>query len=241
MRLSSYSLQDRYRRRSNERMAGLMVVLAIVGLSFAMGFWIGQQASRQNTSYLKNQNQKLNTERDELQNTITELRAETQTANARYDQLQKTYEEVLPEGPLRDLTQMLKAQLDEGRDPDRLAFLIRSARPPKNCTEPETKRFVASTPNYTGPDSQISVADGALLIKGSGVSATNSAGQPEAWYDPSQKITLEFITKDGESEKKTGIMPMNHSIVVANREYRLNISEGARSFIKVTFDSCDYP
>lgn len=241
MRMSSYSLQDRYRRRSNERVAALIVVLIVVCMSFAMGFFIGQQASRQNNAFLKSEVDKLGKERETLQDSITELRAETQTAVARYDQLQKTYEEVLPEGPLRDLTTMLKAQLDEGRDPERLAFLIRSARPPKNCTEPEVKRFVASTPAYTGPDSEISIADGALIVKGTGVSAMNASGQPEAWYDPSQKVTLEFIGEGGVKEQKSGIMPMNHSIVVGNREYRLAVSEGARSFIKVTFDSCDYP
>jgi hypothetical protein len=241
MRMSSYSLQDRYRKRSNERLAGLAVVMGILFLSFGTGFWIGQIASRQSVSFLKSENVRLTQERDELQNSITGLRAETQTALARYSQLQKTYEEVLPEGPLRDLTQMLKTQLDEGRDPERLAFLIRSARPPKNCTEPEIKRFVATTPAYSGPESAIALADGALIIKGSGISAMNASGKPEAWFDPSQKVTLTFTGEGGVAEEKVGILPMNHSVVVANREYRLTISEGARSFIKVTFDSCDYP
>lgn len=241
MRMSSYSLQDRYRRRSNERIAGMTVVLIVLCLSFAMGFWLGQQGSRHNTTFLTAEVEKLEKERDTMQESITGLRAETQTAVARYDQLQKTYEEVLPEGPLRDLTQMLKVQLDEGRDPDRLAFLIRSARPPKNCTEPETKRFVASTPNSSGPASEISIADGQLIIRGSGVSAMNASGSAEAWYDPSQKISLQFTGADGVKEEKAGVMPMNHSIVVGNREYRLTVTEGARSFVKVTFDSCDYP
>ena len=43
------------------------------------------------------------------------------------------------------------------------------------------------------------------------------------------------------TDNKAGIMPLHHSVVSGNREYRFTIEEGARSFAKVTFDSCDYP
>lgn len=241
MKISPYNLQNRYRRKANERLAGVMVVLVVLFVAFGLGFLIGQQASKQQVKYLKSQVESVSKERDGLQQYVTDLRAETQTALARYAQIQKTYEEILPEGPLRDLTTLLKQQLDEGRDPSRLEFLIRSARPPRGCTEPETKRFVVSTPANKGPKSEISIAEGALIVKASGASAMNSSGQPEAWFDPAQEVTFEFISQGGVSETKAGIMPFNHSIVVENREYRLAISEGSRSFVKVTFDSCDYP
>ncbi len=239
--MSSYNIQNRYRRRNNERFAAFLFVFIILIVSFGLGFWIGGQAAHHNNRALESRLQEVTVERDTLQSTVTELRAETQTAQARYQQLQQTYKEVLPEGPLRDLVTMLKQQLDEGRDPERLSFLIRSARPPRNCTEPETKRFVVSTPAYEGPDSQISIAEGALIITAHGISAMNASGHAEAWYDPTKAVDVEFTTPEGIKEKKTGMFPMNHSVVVENREYRLTIGEGARSFAKVTFDSCDYP
>lgn len=237
----SYNLNDRYRRRSHERMVAFIVVLAILFLSFGLGFWIGGQVGEQQNKSLKAQVEELRMEKDKLQATATELRAEAQTALTRYEQLQNTYEEVLPDGPMRELVLILKQQLDEGGDPARLSFLIRSARPPRNCTEPETKRFVVSTPAYQGPDSEITIADGALVIRGSGASAVNASGSAEAWYDPSKKVKIEFTGQGGVKEVKEGIMPINHSIVVGNREYRVSVSEGARSFAKVSFDSCDYP
>jgi hypothetical protein len=103
------------------------------------------------------------------------------------------------------------------------------------------KRFVVSTPAYKGPKSEITIAEGALVMRASGVSSTNASGQPEAWFDPTQEVTFEFTMQGGAVETKSGVMPFNHSIVVGNREYRLAISEGARSFAKVTLDSCDYP
>jgi hypothetical protein len=241
MRMSPYNLQNRYRRKANERLAGVTIVLIVLFLAFGLGFWIGQQASKQQVRYLKSEVEKVSVERDVLQTSVTELRAETQTALARYEQVQKTYEEVLPEGPLRELTTLLKQQLDEGRDPARLEFLIRSVRPPRGCSEPETKRFVVSNPAYKGPESEISIAEGALVMKASGSSMLNASGQAEAWYDPSKEVTFEFKTQEGAVESKTSVMPFNYSVVVGNREHRLAISEGAQSFAKVTFDSCDYP
>lgn len=241
MRVSSYNPQNRYRKRSSERMVAFLVVFGILVLAFGFGFWVGKQKVGQGERSLKRQLETVLDERETLQDTVTELRVEAQTATTRYDQLQATYEEILPEGPLRDLTALLKQQLDEGRSAERLAFLIRSARPPRNCTEPETKRFVVSSPAYDGPKSKISLANGALEISGSGQSAVNSNGQPEAWYDPSKRLKIEFAAKGEKPFVKSGVLPLRHSIVVENREYRISIAEGARSFAKATFDSCDYP
>lgn len=240
MRVSSYNPQNRYRQRNSERMAAFLVVFGILALAFILGFWVGGQNAGQQERSLMAQVDDLLNQRESLQDEVTELRAETQTAQTRYEQLQETYEEILPEGPLRELTALLKQQLDEGRSPDRLEFLIRSARPPRNCTEPETKRFVVSTPAYDGPESTISLADGDLLVSGSGQSAVNTNGLPEAWYDPSKKVTINF-SANGEKSTKSGVMPLRHSLVVGNREYRLTVASGAQSFAKVTFDSCDYP
>ncbi|MCF8496768.1 MAG: hypothetical protein K9G62_08930, partial [Alphaproteobacteria bacterium] len=156
------------------------------------------------------------------------------------EQFQETYRRVIPEGPMQSLVDLVRKQLDEGMDPARLTFAIRSARPPQNCSDPESKRLVISTPAYKGPPSQIGIAEGAIVITGAGVSATNSTGAPEAWYDPSRKVSISF-TAGGKTETETGVMPLRHSVVAGGREYRLTIEEGARSFAKVTFDSCDYP
>ncbi|MCB9983123.1 MAG: hypothetical protein H6861_05560 [Rhodospirillales bacterium] len=241
MRLSSYNPQDRYRRRHSERMAAFMVVVFILFLAFGLGVWFGTQNAGQQHRSIKKRYEDLLNERESLQDSITQARAEAQTAQMRYRQLQETYDDMLPEGPLRDLAALLKQQLDEGRSPERLEFLIRSARPPRNCSEPETKRFVVMSPAYDGPESQISLAEGALVIKGKGLSAINAKGQPEAWYDPSKKVTIDFIIEGQLEKSKSSVMPLRHSVVVGNREYRVTVSEGARSFAKVTYDSCDYP
>lgn len=275
MFISPYNPYDRYRRRAADRLAGVGVVVLIVGLAGGFGFWMGGLHAAHKIVYLQGQVDEHNQRNDQMQTTLTELSAEAQTAVMRYEQLQDTYQQAIPEGPMQNLTTLVRKQLDEGMDPQRLEFVIRSARPPRNCTEPETKRFVISTPSYTGPDSQVEIAEGVIAIKGSGSSASNAKGESEAWYDPSKSVSLEFIQKltpteaaalkaatkpaaevapkaDPKTTKepaeplmktdnKAGIMPLHHSVVSGNREYRFTIEEGARSFAKVTFDSCDYP
>ncbi|MBX2834340.1 MAG: hypothetical protein KTR28_05140 [Micavibrio sp.] len=241
MKISSYNPQDRYRRRAADRMAGIITVFILVVVSFATGYLVGNKKAGHQERYLKRQVEQLEDDNSGMQDQITELRAETQTANARFEQLQELYNETVPEGPMKDLVSLLKKQVDEGRDPERLAFLIRSARPPRNCTEPQTKRFVVSTPTYQGPDSKIVLADGALVVTANGASAMNGEGAPEAWYDPSKSVAIEFTGLGGKAETKSGVMPIHHSIVIADKEYRMSVTEGAKSFAKISFDSCDYP
>ena len=134
----------------------------------------------------------------------------------------------------------VRQQLDQGMAPERLFFVIKSARPPTDCTEPETKRFIVSTPSYAAPDSTVSVADGAVIISGKGTSAMTKDGRAEAWFDPAKDITINF-SANGSVETKSGALPLRHSIVVGGREYRFTIDQGAKSFAKVVYDSCAYP
>lgn len=241
MSLSYYNPHDRYRKRFAERMAGVVVFIVVIGVSVGAGFWLGKESMLQENRALHESVKILEGTRESQQNLVTELRADVQTAEARLKQLRDEIQSQMPDGPVGELLRLVRKQVEEGSDPERLSFLIRSGRPPRNCSEPETRRFVVSTPTYKGPDSTVSIAEGRVVIKASGVSARNDKGQAEAWYDPSRAISLDFLKPDGQKDTKKGVMPIHHGIVIDEREYRFTIEEGARSFAKVTFDSCDYP
>jgi len=240
MGLSNYDPNARYKNRASQRMASLASMLGVIFVSAVIGFWIGRQSGAESVIKLKEENKNYVKELEELQQNVTDLRAEAQTANTRYEQIKKEYAELIPEGPMQDLVALVRKQLDGGMDPQRLSFFVRSARPPTDCSDPEVKRFVVSTPAYRGPASLVSVADSQVVISGKGTSARNSKGQPEAWFDPAQSVTVTFQSPSGK-ETKRGTLPIQHSVVAGNREYRFTIEEGARSFVKVIFDSCAYP
>jgi hypothetical protein len=241
MSLSSYDPYNRYRQRSLQRMAGFGVMLLVMFAAGAMGFFLGRQHVFKDEMVMTSQVETLTEEKKALEDVVTQLKAESLTATMRYQELQKTYSETIPAGPVQDLITLVRKQIDDGMDPERLAYLIRSARPPRNCAEPDTQRFVVLTPAYKGPESKTSIAEGAITISASGASARNAKSEPEAWFDPSQSVTVNFVMKDGSKQTKKGIMPLYQSVILGDKEYRFTVTEGARSFAKVTFDSCDYP
>lgn len=238
--LDSYNPSSRYKNRAAQRVSNAISMILVIGLSASVGFWLGKQYGVEKAISLREQVKQLTAERVTLQQNVTELRAEAQTANTRYEQIKAEYNAVMPEGPMQDLTRLVRQQLDQGMAPERLFFVIKSARPPTDCTEPETKRFIVSTPSYAAPDSTVSVADGAVIISGKGTSAMTKDGRAEAWFDPAKDITINF-SANGSVETKSGALPLRHSIVVGGREYRFTIDQGAKSFAKVVYDSCAYP
>lgn len=241
MFVNEYNPHSRYRERSAQKVANVISFLLIIGMSVGVGIWMGRQFGAESVITLKKENKSLTAQVEELQTALTDLRAEAQTANTRFEQLRAEYNAAVPEGPMQDLLKLVKTQLDEGMEPGRLAFLIRSARPPTGCTEADSKRFIVSTPTYKGENSAVTIAEGAVVIYGAGASAKNAKGEPEAWYDPAQGITVTFKNAKGETEQKSGMLPIRHSVVVDDREYRFTIEEGSRSFARVVFDSCAYP
>ena len=242
MTLGRYNPSSRYRERSSKRMNAILMTVVMTAAFIGVGVWIGRQHAVFQLESLKKEAESAHLDAKKMQDELIKVRAEAQTASSRLEQLQQQYNQDLPEdGPIRMLVQMIKNQLDEGMPPERLAFVIRSARPPRNCSDPSTKRFMVKTPAYSGPDSAAVIGEGAVSITGIGASSRNKDGQLEAWYDPTQPVTVVFKTSAGESEKKTVTLPTQHSLISAGREYRFTLSEGEKSFIKVTFDSCDYP
>ncbi len=240
MTLRSYNPHTRYKERAAQRFAALLGYMALILVSILIGFWLGKQYGATELITMKDEIQSLQTERDLLQSNATELSAAAQTANMRYEQLQEEVESIIPKGPMQNLVTLVRDQLKEGTDPERLAFVIRSARPPTGCVDPESKRFVVNTPAYNGPESKALIADGKIAISGSGSSARNDKRQPEAWYDPAKRVKIMF-NYDDKMETKSGTLPMRYSIVADDREYRFTIEPGARSFAKVIYDSCAYP
>jgi hypothetical protein len=239
--MSLYNPHDRYRRRKANQITSIVISLCVVGFIFGFGYVMGKQFGAQDAIVLRKDVEELRGLTETLEREKIESLAEAKTANIRYEQLQETYADITSNGDLKEMVDMLRSQLESGMDSRRLKFVIRSARPPQNCSDPETKRFVLSTPAYDGAANVITLADGFLKITGAGESAKNKSGKPEAWYDPAKRVSLQFSVPGKEQDVRKGVMPLQHSMVVQNREYRFTIDAGAKSFARITFDSCDYP
>lgn len=241
MEFGHYNPNERYRRRSAQRTLALVRLIVITVVVAFAAFHLGRMQSEQDMRVLNSQKGENDAQIEEMRDELTRLRAEARTANIKLHQLQASYNEILPSGPAQELAHLLKQQLDGGVDPKRLEAVIRSVRPPQNCSEPQTRRFVVMTPAYKGPESKVTTAGKEVSISGSGESAKSSKGNAEAWFDPSKGVKLVFVLADGTREEKEGHMPLYHSIIIKDKEYRFTISQGEQSFAKVNYDICDYP
>src|SRR3990170_7844198 len=132
----------RYQRRAEEGRRRIIWFLIAIGVLCSLAYWWGTESVRSSEAAYKQQAIKLQEERTGLEQTITSLRSEIQSTQVRYQQLVSKYQQEVPTGAFKQLTDMVKKQLNSGIAGERLTLAINSARPPKNCSEPAIKRFV---------------------------------------------------------------------------------------------------
>ena len=59
--------------------------------------------------------------------------------------------------------------------------------------------------------------------------------------DPEKPINVTFTQLGGETVTAEGALPLHHSVVAGDDEFRFTALPGARGFLTVTADRCDYP
>ncbi len=241
MSFSSYDPGGRYRRRGQNRrnkfLKGMFFLMIICGACY----WLGGEMVKASEHAFKQQAFTLKSERENLEKVLTELRAKVQTSSVRFNQLKEKYDNEVPKGDLKLVTDLAKKQLDDGIDSKRLLLAVRTARPPRNCSDPISKRFIVKTKAYRGPVSYVAFARGAVTITGAGNAAVNSSGKLESWFDPGKEVAIKFTSLGGKDVIKKSLLPIHHSMIIGKKEHRFTLAKGNRSFISVTSDSCDYP
>lgn len=240
----SFMMQDsggRYRRRAAEGRRRVLMFLIVIGATAALSYWWGTENVLSHEEAYKQQAIKLREEKDKLEKTLTSLSSDMQSTQVRYQKLEEKYRQDTPTGAYKQLMDVIKKQLGSGIKAERLILAIDSSRPPRNCSDPVSKRFVIKTPVYSGPHGNVTFANGTITVTGQGEPAVSSTGSAEAWYDPGKPVSITFIETGGKETVKEGLLPIRHSMVIANKEYRFTVAAGERSFISVTSDACDYP
>lgn len=240
----SYGLHDssrRYRRRRWVRLGQFLLALVVLGGACAFTYEVGQQQLIRRAQDVETQLKAMTASKAALEAQVAQLQTALQTAEVRVNELQVRYDRDVPSGDLSRLKDLLAKKLTEGVDAGRLALIIEQTATPRACSKPETKRFVITTPLYKGPNASARFADGALTLSGEGATSRDPSGAPLAWFDPSKPVTLSFTDKNGKQTQIQGMLPLQHSVIVDDVEYRLKISPGARSFVDVVGDHCPFP
>ena len=177
-----------------------------------------------------------------LESENARLRGAAEADTARIAEIERRYERDVAPTEARGLLDAVRSRLDAGVEESRLAFVIGAARNERECAEaPLTRRFIVQNPVYDGPNDSVSFAENTITVTAEGRSATDEAGNPEAWFDPVHPITLTFTEIGGEGADVKGILPLHHALVRGGTEYRFTVVPGDRAFVEVTAEACAYP
>ncbi|EKV27572.1 hypothetical protein C882_1418 [Caenispirillum salinarum AK4] len=212
-----------------------VVFLGLIGATAYYAYEAGTRLSAQEIADLKSEITRLSeseqaqlTRSQELESLLTEAR---QTA----EDYRLRYEEVAP-AAVQEVLSEVREKMNEGLSADRLAFVVSQAHPPRECSDTETRRFIAKTENYDGANTWVRFDD-AITVSGTGAAANEGR---EQWFDPAEPVTMTFTPLGEDAQTVQGELPLQHSMVFKGKEYRFTAAPGSRGFIEVTADWCDY-
>lgn len=230
-------------KRRRWRLVRLLFSTAVlVGLGVA-AYRTGTVLARREVTVLQGEVERLSADLSAIRDENARLRQETDAARLAETQWRERYEAEVPTGRARELFALVQEQIAKGADPARVEFLVGAAAKERSCdSEPVTKRFLVRTPISVGASDAVTMADGALVVTAQGESALDANGNPEAWFDTAKPVTVRFAEPGGAATEAAGLLPLHHSVVRGDREYRFSIVAAERQgFAYVTGESCAFP
>ncbi len=234
--------QKRRRRRMRWTLFKWTVALCLIAAAGVWAYREGSRLARSEVGDLEGEIASLRSGLADLERQNAEQRLAIEAQRAEAERWRQRYEREVPTGERKELVDLVHARLAAGVSLERLRFVIDAAQDKDDCiADPVTKRFLVRTPLYSGPDDTVRFAGGALLVTGHGVSARDSLGNPEAWFNPAEPVTVRLGHISGKTSEVAGQLPLQHSMVVDDREHRFNFTRGARGFVEVTSQECRYP
>lgn len=146
---------------------------------------------------------------------------------------------LLPNEDTQNLLSVINNRVGEGVEVARMTQLIKGLTLDQKCdATSNSRRFMIITPVSVERNSSASFERGMITVSGKGHAALNDEGNPEAWFDTQKEVTVNFTLPGGETQEMKAILPLFHSIVIAENEYRLSITAGRRSFADVSVQKC---
>ncbi|MGY9056169.1 MAG: hypothetical protein ACKVGZ_11310 [Alphaproteobacteria bacterium] len=233
--------ESRRRDRSKRRLAVLkwvFLILGLLGLGF-MAYAAGTELARGQVREMKEKVEVLEADLSSITSRAAALQTERDEAVKREEALK----EQVPTGKAREIFALLSKQLKAGVKEERLMFLVRSSGEAVRCrNEPVLKRFLVQTGLTRAKNDWVTFAKSAIVVRAKGEVARNAAGQPHAWFDQQKPITVSFTKINGGKSEATGLIPLQHSVVLGGDEYRFVITPAkARGFLQITADRCQVP
>ncbi|MEM6903845.1 MAG: hypothetical protein AAF556_11470 [Pseudomonadota bacterium] len=230
-------------RRRRRRRFFLSLALVLIAAAGAGGFYLGRDSVISKDAALRAEIITLEQAQQDLVESLAVVQQATDAADAARAAIEADYARDVPPATLRPLINQLNARLDDGMAVDRLRFVLENLSAVDRCDSIEVKRFRPRTRLSGQPsdDNRVGFALGAVQITALGSTAEDADRNPVAWYDPGNDVTVTFTLIDGRSFESAGQLPLRDRLVIGDREHRFIFSEGPRSFMLATHQSCAFP
>ncbi len=236
------SSRRRERSQRLRRIFGTLFLLVSIGVFGLVAYLMGIEEGESRLTSLQ---ASLDEWEDVKRTILTDRendRAALEVAQRRLAELQSTVAKNVIRPEDQELIDLFSARIAAGVSRERLRHLLTTATEVRDCDEQSrTRRFLVETAAFQSAKSVVSFAGDTLTIGGSGEPTLDAEGKPLAAFDPAKPVTISFTSIDGRTEQVEGQLPLNHSVVLRDREYQFNISAGPAGFISVTGLSCAYP
>lgn len=236
----SLGFHEQRKRRQTVLRVWLRIVWWSFVLSVALG--IGYVAYDSGTTLARRDVVLLEEQLASMETENTGLKADIAAALELEKAIEEQYGSKVPPGRAKELVNLVRERLAAGVSSERLIFVIGTAQNEDRCDDSaSTKRFIVQTQLGEGANDTVSFADNRIVVTASAPAAIDGTGNPEAWFDPAKPVTVQFAIAGGATSNASGVLPLHPSVVTGNSEYRFNLVAGARGFINVTGQRCEYP
>ncbi len=236
--------QARARRRVMWAVAKWTAALALVGLAGMFAYKTGTSLAEIDVRRKNDEIAQLTAQLQALQTENAGLRARTAQAQQQAKEAEQRYKADMPAGNSKALLDLANSKLAAGVDIVRLTFLINAASNPRVCDDkPETRRVQVKTPiGKVGKEATAAFADRKITVTADGQPALDNKGQKESWFDPALPITVHFATLAGHAIDASGVVPLQHQMVIGDSEFRFSVDVDERKgFATVTGERCNFP
>ncbi len=236
----SLGFHDQRKRRQKMRRAWLQILWWATVAGVAVG--IGYVAYDSGTALARRDVTRLEEELAKVEAENSGLKADIEAALALEKTIEEHYGRKVPPGAAKELVNLVRDRLAAGVDPKRLTFVIGAAQNEDRCDDDtSTRRFIVQTQLGEGANDTVSFANNRIVVTASGTAAISADGNPEAWFNPALPVSIRFAIAGGETSEASGVLPLHPSVVAGDSEFRFNLVAGARGFVNVTGQRCDYP
>jgi cell division protein FtsB len=244
MSLGMGERQARIWRRTTWAVVKWAVALALIGLAGLFVYQTAMSVAEIDLHHKNEQIAQLTAQLQVLQTENAGLRARAAQAQQQMKEAEQRHKAEMPTGDSKALLDLANRKLGEGVDAARLTFLINAASNPRVCDDkPETRRVQVKTPiGKTGKEASAAFAGRKITVTAQGQPALDDKGQKESWFDPAQPITVHFAPLDGQAIDASGVVPLQHRMVVGGSEFRFSIDvDQHKGFAMVTGERCNFP